>query len=115
MAVIIGEIFQSNPTARPHFAISQDRVIEPRDSVRVPEIVGYTVTGLLHIRPYVKRNVLAHLILETRSWQHRIEKPLRCDFPANPRGRNHRIFPFDIDAHAEDELQVGTVNVQCRQ
>ena len=112
MTVIIGEIFQSNPTARSNLAVGQDRVIEPRYSVRVSRNRHrYTVTGLLHIRPYVKGKVLVHLILETRSRQHGFEQPLRCDFPAKSGNGNNRIFPLDIDAHAENELQVGTVNV----
>src|ERR1044072_2742371 len=94
-----------------HFAISQDTVIEPLDSMCVSEIVRYTVTGLLDIRPYVKRHVLAHLILETRSGQHGIEKPLRCDFPPEPGGRKNWVFTFDIDTDAKDELQIRTVNV----
>src|SRR4029453_8167819 len=99
--------------AGPHFTISQDTVIEPRDSVCVPEIICYAVTGLLHIRPYVNRHVLAHLIPGTGRWQHGIEKPLRCDFPPEPGGRNNRVFTFDIDTNAEDELQIGTVNVSA--
>ena len=67
-----------------YFTIGQDCVVEPRDSICVPEIVVYAVTGLLHIRPYVKGEVLAHLKLETGSWQHGIKKPFRGDFPANP-------------------------------
>ena len=86
-------------------------MIEPRDSVRVAEIVRHTITGLLQIRPYVKRHVLAHLKLKTRSWQHGIKKPLRRNFPPNSSGGNNRVFAFDIHAHTKNELQIGTVNV----
>src|SRR4029077_2734765 len=103
--------FPVEASAGPNLAICQDRVIQPRDSVRVPEIVRHTVTGLLHVRPYVQRYISAHLKLQTRSWQHGIEKPLRGNFPANSSDRNNRVFPLDIDTDAEDELQIGTVNV----
>src|SRR5262249_14600892 len=100
-------------SASPNLAIRQDRVIEPRDSIRVPEIVIYTITGLLHIRSYVKGHVLAHLKLETGRWHHRIKKPLRCDLPTDPGGRDNLVFPLHIDANPENKLQIRTVNVSA--
>jgi len=97
--------------AGPNLAVRQDRMIKPRYSVRAPEIVIHTVTGLLHIRPYVKGEVLVHLILETGSRQHGFKQPQRCDFPANSGNGDNRIFPLDIDAHSQNELQAGTINV----
>src|SRR6266480_1750972 len=96
-----------------HFAVGQDRVIEPRHSVSIPEIVRYTVTGLLQICPYIQRDVLAHFVLDTRSWQHGIEKPLRGYFPANSSGGKNRVFAFDIDADTDHELQIRAVNVSA--
>src|SRR5204863_4753438 len=94
-----------------HFAVGHDRVIEPRHSVSIPEIIRSTVTDLLQICPDIQRHVLAHFVLETGSWQHGIEEPLRAYFPANSSGREHRVFAFDIDADTEHELQIRTVNV----
>ena len=88
-------------------------MVEPGHSVCIPEIVRYTVTGLLQICPYIQRHVLAHFVLETRSWQHGIEKPLRGYFPANSSGGKNRVSAFDIDADTEDELQIRAVNVSA--
>jgi hypothetical protein len=100
-------------SAGPNLAVRQDRMVESRDSICVPEIVIYTVTGLLHVRPYIKGHLLAHLKLETGRWHHRIKKPLRCNLPTNPGGRDNRVFPLHIDANPENKLQIRTVNVSA--
>src|ERR1044072_4888954 len=89
--------------AGPHFAISQDTVIEPLDSMCVSEIVRYTVTGLLHIRPYVKRYILTPRMREAGSAHPPSERRLRRDFPPEPGRRKNRVFTFDIDTDTEDE------------
>src|SRR5438105_13398338 len=85
-------------------------MVEPRHSVCIPEIVRYTVTGLLQICPYIQRHVLAHFVLETRCWEHGIEESLRGYFPANSSGGKNRVFAFDIEADSEHELQIRAVH-----
>src|SRR5919198_6538406 len=105
--------FPVEASASPNLAIRQNRVVELRDPIRGSEIVIYTVTGLLQIRPQVKGHVLVHLELEARCWQDGVQQPLRGDFPAKSGGGNNRVFSLDIDAHAQYELQVGTVNISA--
>src|SRR5262249_22189124 len=61
----------------------------------------------------IKRYITDYVILQARSWQNSIQQPLWRYFPAETCGRKHRILPFYIDAHAEDKLQIGTVNISA--
>ena len=74
--------------------------------MRVSEMVVHAEIGLLHIRPSVERYVSVYFEIQTRRWQHSIEHPLACHFPANAGDGNNRILPFHIDTDAEDNLQI---------
>src|SRR4030095_3736656 len=97
----------------PNLAVRDNCVVEARDAVRISKLIVHTVCRVPHGCPCIKRYITGEFVLQTRRWEDSIQQPLWPYFPANTCGRNHRVLPFHISAHAEDKLQVRTENVRA--
>ena len=96
----------------PDLAVCYHCVVEARDAVRISKVIVHTEGCLPHGCPCIKRYIPGEFVLQTRRWEDSIQQPLWPYFPAKTCGRNHRVVPFHINAHAEDKLKVRTENVR---
>ncbi|PYI70097.1 MAG: hypothetical protein DMF08_12360 [Verrucomicrobia bacterium] len=87
-----------------NFAVGDNCVIKARDAVRISKLIVHPEGCVPHSCSCIKRYITGHLVLQTRRWQDGIKQPLWPYFPANTCGRNHRVLPLHIDAHAKDKL-----------
>src|SRR5581483_4790616 len=60
-----------------------------------------------------ERQVFAPFVFEARAGKDEIEHPLLGKFPAHADGGNHWPLTIDVDAEAEDPLQVRACNVRA--
>src|SRR5262245_9101915 len=95
-----------------NIAICYHRMVELRHSVRVPECVVSSEGCFRNGGACVKRQIAAEFVLHPRCGHDSIQQPLWSQLPAKSCGRNHRVLPFDVDAHPEDKLHVRTENVR---
>src|SRR5438093_10808704 len=98
-------------SARANLSVGDHCVVQTRNSMRNSKLIVHTESGIPDGCSCIQRHIASQFVLQARRWQNGVKQPLRRNFPAHAYGRKDRIFSFQIDPYAENELQVRAVKV----
>src|SRR5438093_1768846 len=99
------------PRAGSDLTIRDNSVVETWNSMRNSKLIFHTESGIPDSCSCIQRYISSQFVLQTRRWQNRVKQPWRRNSTAHAYGRKDRIFSFQIDPYAENELQVRAVKV----
>src|SRR5438067_11199395 len=86
-------------------------MIQSGNPVVASELIAHSKIRVLQSRDGIHSQVFVPVVVETRCGQNGVEHPLRLEFPADTAARNDGILSFHVNADANDELQIGIINI----
>src|SRR6476659_1354909 len=77
------------------------------------EIVAHSDVCVFSGCTEIESEILVPFVFEARRRRNRIQDPLRLKSPTNSTAGNDRILAFHINANAENQLKIGTIDISA--